>query len=78
MINSHPSLLPAFPGMHGAGDALEYGVKLTGCTVFLVDAGVDAGPIVAQQAVPVCRRRHGRHPARADQGGRTRAAGLRW
>jgi phosphoribosylglycinamide formyltransferase-1 len=53
MINSHPSLLPAFPGMHAARDALEYGVALTGCTIFLVDAGVDAGPIVAQQAVPV-------------------------
>ena len=53
MINSHPSLLPAFPGMHAAADALDYGVKLTGCTIFVVDAGVDAGPIVAQQAVPV-------------------------
>ena len=53
VINAHPSLLPAFPGMHAPADALAHGVKLTGCTVFLVDGGVDAGPIVAQQAVPV-------------------------
>jgi phosphoribosylglycinamide formyltransferase-1 len=53
VINAHPSLLPAFPGMQAPADALVHGVKLTGCTVFLVDAGVDAGPIVAQQAVPV-------------------------
>ena len=53
VINAHPSLLPAFPGMHAPADALAHGVKLTGCTVFLVDGGVDAGPIVAQRAVPV-------------------------
>lgn len=52
-INSHPALLPSFPGMHGVRDALAYGVKVTGCTVFLVDAGLDSGPVVAQQAVPV-------------------------
>ena len=52
-INTHPALLPSFPGMHGARDALEYGVKITGCTLFVVDAGVDTGPIVAQRAVPV-------------------------
>ena len=52
-INTHPALLPSFPGMHGARDALDYGVKVTGCTVFLVDAGVDTGPIIAQRAVPV-------------------------
>jgi phosphoribosylglycinamide formyltransferase-1 len=53
LINTHPALLPAFPGMHGVRDALEHGVKLTGCTVFLVDAGTDTGPVVAQAAVPV-------------------------
>jgi formyltetrahydrofolate-dependent phosphoribosylglycinamide formyltransferase len=52
-INSHPALLPSFPGMHGVRDALAYGVKVTGCTVFLVDAGLDSGPVVAQRAVPV-------------------------
>jgi phosphoribosylglycinamide formyltransferase 1 len=52
-LNTHPALLPSFPGMHGVRDALAYGVKVTGCTVFLVDAGVDAGPVVAQAAVPV-------------------------
>jgi formyltetrahydrofolate-dependent phosphoribosylglycinamide formyltransferase len=52
-INSHPALLPSFPGLHGIGDALAYGVKVTGCTVFLVDSGLDSGPIVAQAAVPV-------------------------
>ncbi|MGE5287948.1 MAG: phosphoribosylglycinamide formyltransferase [Micromonosporaceae bacterium] len=52
-VNTHPSLLPSFPGMHGPRDALAYGVKVTGCTVFLVDAGVDAGPVVAQAAVPL-------------------------
>ena len=52
-INSHPALLPSFPGMHGARDALAYGVKVTGCTIFLVDAGLDSGPVIAQQAVPV-------------------------
>jgi len=52
-INSHPALLPSFPGMHGVRDALHYGVKVTGCTVFLVDAGLDSGPVIAQRAVPV-------------------------
>lgn len=52
-VNTHPALLPAFPGMHGAADALAYGVKVTGATLFVVDAGVDTGPIVAQTAVPV-------------------------
>jgi phosphoribosylglycinamide formyltransferase 1 len=52
-INTHPSLLPAFPGMHGVRDALAYGVKVTGCTVFLVDAGTDTGPVIAQAAVEV-------------------------
>jgi formyltetrahydrofolate-dependent phosphoribosylglycinamide formyltransferase len=53
MLNSHPALLPSFPGMHAAADALAHGVHVTGCTVFLVDDGVDSGPILAQQAVPV-------------------------
>jgi phosphoribosylglycinamide formyltransferase-1 len=52
-INTHPALLPAFPGMHGPRDALAYGVKITGCTVFFVTAGIDDGPIIAQAAVPV-------------------------
>jgi phosphoribosylglycinamide formyltransferase 1 len=52
-INTHPALLPSFPGMHGARDALDYGVKVTGATLFIVDEGVDAGPIVAQACVPV-------------------------
>jgi len=52
-INSHPALLPSFPGMHGPRDALTYGVKVSGCTLFLVDAGMDTGPVVAQRAVPV-------------------------
>jgi len=53
VLNTHPALLPAFPGAHAVADALAHGVKVTGCTVHLVDAGVDTGPIVAQQAVPV-------------------------
>jgi len=52
-INSHPSLLPSFPGMHGVREALRHGVKVSGCTIFLVDAGVDDGPVIAQQCVPV-------------------------
>ena len=52
-INTHPALLPAFPGMHGPRDALAYGVKITGATVFLVDSGVDTGVIVDQDAVAV-------------------------
>jgi phosphoribosylglycinamide formyltransferase 1 len=53
MINTHPALLPAFPGLHSVRDALAHGVKVTGCSVILVDAGIDSGPILAQQAVPV-------------------------
>ena len=53
VLNTHPALLPAFPGAHGVADALAYGVKVTGCSVHLVDAGIDTGPILAQHAVPV-------------------------
>ena len=52
-VNSHPALLPSFPGMHGVRDALEYGVRLAGCTLFVVDGGVDTGPVIAQVGVPV-------------------------
>ena len=52
-VNTHPALLPSFPGTHGVRDALAHGVKVTGCTVLIVDDGVDAGPIVAQASVPV-------------------------
>lgn len=52
-VNTHPALLPAFPGMHGPRDALAYGVKVTGATLFVVDEGIDTGPIIAQVAVPV-------------------------
>lgn len=53
MINTHPALLPSFPGVHGPRDALAYGVKVTGATVFMVDAGVDTGLVLAQEAVRV-------------------------
>ena len=53
MINTHPALLPAFPGAHGVADALAYGVKIAGATVHLVDDGVDTGPVLAQAAVAV-------------------------
>ncbi|GAB7006103.1 phosphoribosylglycinamide formyltransferase [Nocardioides sp. AN3] len=52
-LNTHPALSPSFPGTQGPADALAYGVKVTGCTLFVVDAGVDTGAIVAQEAVPV-------------------------
>ena len=53
VLNTHPALLPSFKGWHPVRDALEYGVKLTGCTVHLVDENTDEGVIVAQEAVPV-------------------------
>jgi phosphoribosylglycinamide formyltransferase-1 len=53
VVNTHPALLPSFPGAHAVADALAYGVRVTGVTVHLVDAGVDTGPVVAQAAVPV-------------------------
>ncbi|MGO4382849.1 phosphoribosylglycinamide formyltransferase [Specibacter sp. RAF43] len=52
-VNTHPALLPSFPGAHGVRDALAYGVKVTGCTVHFADAGVDTGPIIAQAPVAV-------------------------
>jgi len=53
ILNIHPALLPAFPGLEAQKQALEYGVRFTGCTVHLVDEGVDTGPIVCQAVVPV-------------------------
>jgi phosphoribosylglycinamide formyltransferase-1 len=53
IVNIHPSLLPSFPGLEAWKQALEHGVKVTGCSVHFVDATVDAGPLIGQQAVPV-------------------------
>ncbi len=53
VVNIHPSLLPAFPGLHAQRQAFAYGVRVAGCTVHLVDEGVDTGPVVAQRAIPV-------------------------
>jgi phosphoribosylglycinamide formyltransferase 1 len=52
-MNIHPALLPAFPGLHAQKQALDYGVKVTGCTVHFVDEGIDSGPIILQKAVQV-------------------------
>lgn len=53
VVNTHPSLLPSFPGVRAPRDALLHGVKVTGCTVHFVDSGIDTGPVIAQRAVPV-------------------------
>lgn len=53
IMNIHPALLPSFPGLHGHRDAVDYGVKISGCTVHFVDEGVDTGPIIIQAAVPL-------------------------
>ena len=53
VVNVHPALLPAFPGVNAVAQALAHGVKVSGCTVHFVDEGVDSGPIIAQRAVPV-------------------------
>jgi len=53
IMNIHPALLPSFPGLHGQKQALDYGVKISGCTVHFVDEGMDTGPIIIQAAVPV-------------------------
>ena len=74
IVNTHPALLPSFPGAHGVRDALAYGVKVTGCTVMVVDEGIDTGPILAQAAVAGGARRRRGDAARAHQGRRARAA----
>ena len=66
ILNIHPSLLPAFPGLDAQHQALEHGVKITGCTVHFVDEDLDAGPIMVQAAVPVLRRRHRGEPLGPD------------
>jgi len=53
VMNIHPALLPSFPGLHGQKQAMDYGVKISGCTVHFVDEGMDTGPIIIQAAVPV-------------------------
>ena len=72
VLNTHPALLPAFPGWHGVRDALAAGVAETGCTVHLATLEMDAGPILAQQAVPVLPGDTEETLARTDQGGRAR------
>ena len=73
-VNTHPALLPSFPGAHGVRDALAYGVKVTGSTVIIVDAGVDTGPDRRPASGPGRGRRRRGEPARADQGGRAGTA----
>ena len=69
-VNTHPALLPSFPGAHGVRDALAYGAKVTGCTVHFVDDGVDTGPIIAQGVVEVRDEDDESRSARAHQGSR--------
>ena len=64
VLNIHPALLPSFPGLHAQRQALNHGVKVSGCTVHLVDDGVDTGPILLQRAVEVLDWRHGRDACR--------------
>ncbi len=71
ILNIHPALLPAFPGEDAQRQALEYGVKFTGCTVHIVDEGVDTGPIICQAVVPVLERRHRGNACRANPQRRT-------
>ncbi len=66
-LNTHPALSPAFPGMHGPAEAVAYGSKVSGCTLFVVDEGVDTGPIVDQTCGPRRGRRHGRDAPRTHQ-----------
>ena len=73
-VNTHPALLPSFPGAHGVRDALAYGAKVTGCTVHFVDDGVDTGPIIAQGVVEVRDEDDEERSARAHQGSRAKAA----
>lgn len=61
VINIHPALLPSFPGIHGQGDAADYGVKISGCTVHFVDEKMDHGPVIIQAAVPVNAGEDGGH-----------------
>ena len=77
IVNSHPALLPSFPGAHAVRDALAYGVKVTGTTVHLVDGGIDTGPILAQEAVVGTLRRRRGHPARTHQSGGAKTVGGR-
>ena len=71
-VNTHPALLPSFPGAHGVRDALAYGARVTGCTVHFVDDGVDTGPIIAQGVVEVRDEDDECRSARAHQGSRAR------
>ena len=70
VVNVHPSLLPAFPGLEAQRQAFEYGVKVSGATVHLVDEGLDSGPIVLQEAVPVLDGDTPETPLRAHPAGR--------